>query len=625
VPAIALFVAALFFTSGTPNTKAAPVPCNDPHTVVSCLSLEVTDPGSTIIISPAGPSFSATSHVINTKTNAPGYNLKLSTNTNANTLDHTPALTPTNPTISPTSGTPTLPAALNPNSWGYSLTGASNSYAAVPTNTSPITIDSTASGDDAAGNDTTVYYGVSVNHDQAAGTYQTTVVYTATANPFPDPTITAEADPADGPLAGGTSINITGTNFYDTSAVKIDGKDCTTYTVNSPTSITCITPAGDSSGDKTITVTTAHGTNSRANSFTYQNPIPIVTSISPSSGHFRGGETFTITGQYFSGVTGAANVKLGASNCRSYTVNSDTEITCVSSGLTSGLDGPNNTMTAATTPVKVTVSNSSGDSIDDVLFTYRYINSSFASGSSYVDIRGTDIVLGSRLFVDGVECANYKITSTATATCVSPARSTGAKTVSIQAPVSDGTIQNYSDCSTLSVGDIRILTDNRDSQNYRIRKMEDGKCWMIDNLKLKGGITLTAANTNFDGTEAIAFATAWKAITSSVQSSTTHTRGRCLNAAGDTVRTPTNGSSLTCDGSSTQSADNNPYIAYSDPAAQTTAAAGWNCNNQVMINPNSLTNCGYLYNWYTATAGSGSYGTTDSVTSSICPAGWRLP
>jgi uncharacterized protein (TIGR02145 family) len=40
----------------------------------------------------------------------------------------------------------------------------------------------------------------------------------------------------------------------------------------------------------------------------------------------------------------------------------------------------------------------------------------------------------------------------------------------------------------------------------------------------------------------------------------------------------------------------------------------------------SLTKCGYLYNWYTATAGSGTAAiTSGDVGSSICPANWRLP
>ena len=42
----------------------------------------------------------------------------------------------------------------------------------------------------------------------------------------------------------------------------------------------------------------------------------------------------------------------------------------------------------------------------------------------------------------------------------------------------------------------------------------------------------------------------------------------------------------------------------------------------------SYTKCGYLYNWYAATAGTGTYDTSTqgtNVSGSICPTGWRLP
>ena len=51
-------------------------------------------------------------------------------------------------------------------------------------------------------------------------------------------------------------------------------------------------------------------------------------------------------------------------------------------------------------------------------------------------------------------------------------------------------------CGSMSVGDIISLTDERNGQTYRIKKMEDNKCWMVDNIKYKGeGITIS----NVDG------------------------------------------------------------------------------------------------------------------------------
>jgi len=42
-------------------------------------------------------------------------------------------------------------------------------------------------------------------------------------------------------------------------------------------------------------------------------------------------------------------------------------------------------------------------------------------------------------------------------------------------------------CNAMTPGDVTVLTDNRDGKLYRVRKMPDGKCWMLDNLAYTGG------------------------------------------------------------------------------------------------------------------------------------------
>jgi hypothetical protein len=61
--------------------------------------------------------------------------------------------------------------------------------------------------------------------------------------------------------------------------------------------------------------------------FTYTAPVPVVTSISPSSGTPAGGTTVTVTG---TGFTGTTTVFFGTIAASSFTVVSDTEITAVS-------------------------------------------------------------------------------------------------------------------------------------------------------------------------------------------------------------------------------------------------------------------------------------------------------
>lgn len=119
--------------------------------------------------------------------------------------------------------------------------------------------------------------------------------------------------------------------------------------------------------------------------------------------------------------------------------------------------------------------------------------------------------------------------------------------------------------------------------------MEDNKWWMIDNLKLAGGTTLSASNTNLDNTTDAAFITAWKSL--SAQSTVTSTTAPTWRDATDNINTYTN------------------------------------CQPGVPgVSSDSLTGCGYLYNWFAATAGRGIGSiSTGDVAASICPVGWHLP
>ena len=147
------------------------------------------------------------------------------------------------------------------------------------------------------------------------------------------------------------------------------------------------------------------------------------------------------------------------------------------------------------------------------------------------------------------------------------------------------------DCGSLSVGDIVSLTDERNGQTYRIKKMQDEKCWMVDNMKYKGeGITISNIG---DGTEGITL---------------NDTDGR-YNTVDGTDSEAASGTGTNWD----KAFYNNPMVAsycYGDSIQS------------------SYTKCGYLYNWYAATAGNGTYSVDaegTNVADSICPTGWRLP
>ena len=49
---------------------------------------------------------------------------------------------------------------------------------------------------------------------------------------------------------------------------------------------------------------------------------------------------------------------------------------------------------------------------------------------------------------------------------------------------SAGNLQGWTGCSSLQQGNVTALTDTRDNDTYAVAKLADGKCWMIENLRL---------------------------------------------------------------------------------------------------------------------------------------------
>jgi hypothetical protein len=87
---------------------------------------------------------------------------------------------------------------------------------------------------------------------------------------FGVPTLSS-ASPDNGPVAGGTAVTLTGTNFTDVTGVTFGGTAATGVSVVNDTSITCTTPA-HSSGAVSVLVTNADGSNTANSLFTYNAP-----------------------------------------------------------------------------------------------------------------------------------------------------------------------------------------------------------------------------------------------------------------------------------------------------------------------------------------------------------------
>ena len=157
---------------------------------------------------------------------------------------------------------------------------------------------------------------------------------------------------------------------------------------------------------------------------------------------------------------------------------------------------------------------------------------------------------------------------------------------------SNYTMQTFGtgECSAMSSGSVIALKDIRDNNVYSVAKLEDGNCWMTENLRLNPRITaFSNSNTNSPTADFI----------SNAPSSDTNNTLCNTNDSGciDSISYNTNNINLSLPASIQDNNINMSWYSY-----------------------------GVMYNWYTATAGNGGTGVTSgSVTADICPAGWRLP
>lgn len=131
--------------------------------------------------------------------------------------------------------------------------------------------------------------------------------------------------PNNGTTAGGTACTLTGTNFVSGATVSFGGTAGTGVVVDSSTQIRCTSPA-HSAGGVSVTVTTSNGTSGSV-TYTYNQPAPTLSSISPTSGSTSGGTACTLAGADF--ISGAT-VSFGGTAATGVTVDNSAQIRCTS-------------------------------------------------------------------------------------------------------------------------------------------------------------------------------------------------------------------------------------------------------------------------------------------------------
>lgn len=148
----------------------------------------------------------------------------------------------------------------------------------------------------------------------------------------PLPVITALSRNA-GPMSGGATVVITGTNLGAATAVNFGAAPAWSFTINSDTQITATSPSGFGLVDvQVITDAAASDTSGAADDFFFA-PEPVVTSLSPATGPTAGGTTVVLTG---TGFDRATDVRFGGLSS-SFTVDGDTQITAVSPARMAGV------------------------------------------------------------------------------------------------------------------------------------------------------------------------------------------------------------------------------------------------------------------------------------------------
>jgi hypothetical protein len=115
-------------------------------------------------------------------------------------------------------------------------------------------------------------HSVNVTVTTPAGTSATTSAAQFTYIP---PTVTA-VSPARGPLAGGTSVTITGSGFTGATAVSFGPTPASSFTVNSDTQITATSPAAPSRGPVHVTVTFQAVTSATSNADQFTYPLGVL-------------------------------------------------------------------------------------------------------------------------------------------------------------------------------------------------------------------------------------------------------------------------------------------------------------------------------------------------------------
>ncbi|MFV0924470.1 putative Ig domain-containing protein [Pseudomonas palmensis] len=310
------------------------------------------------------------------------------------------------------------------------------------------------------------------------------------------PTLTA-VSPGSGGAIGGTSVTLTGTNFVGVTNVTFAGVPATNIIVVAPTLITATVPA-HTAGPVNVTVTTASGTSTLTNGFTYL-AVPTLTIATPNSGATTGGNQVFISG---TGLTGTTSLTFGGTPASSFTVNSSTSITAIAPAHAAG-------------PVNVVATTPGGSATSVNAYTYLAVptlntvtpNSGPIGGGTSVTLTGTGLTGASSVTFGGVSATGWTINSPTQITATIPAGNAGVVNVSVTTAAGSASLTNaFTYIAPPVAGPVSASVGHNSSANPVTLSLSGGVASSVAISTSASHGTVTASGTSVTYTPTVGFA-----------------------------------------------------------------------------------------------------------------------
>ncbi|EED17393.1 conserved hypothetical protein [Talaromyces stipitatus ATCC 10500] len=244
----------------------------------------------------------------------------------------------------------------------------------------------------------------------AAGTSTQPVFFNFTSITIP---VLTSLNPTHGPLPGGNTTIITGSNLLYTTGVTFTQGATTvpasSFAVLSNTQLAVVVPPAPAGpGAASVSVRNGAGSSATTLTYTYDSAValPTVMSVVPNNGPASGGNTVALTGTGFSYAT---RVNFGSTPAPSFSVTSDTSITA--------------TVPPGTGTVTVTVSSPAGNGVVGAPYTYNAAPTPSISSGNTVTITGTNLNTVTAVRFNGTPATIFTILSPTAINVTAPAGS----------------------------------------------------------------------------------------------------------------------------------------------------------------------------------------------------------